>query len=304
MPLMPPPPENFLWDFSVPVLLSLLLLFLGCFFLVLAVRQRTRYTRQLKKGEKAIPFWIYSLVMAFLFTSGAVLSVFLTETQSTLFSPFGLAALGFFLLFSILIQTFRKILGTLTALALIAALILAVLFIQSLHAFTGRTRIANIHVLETARTSDAHSKNHDNTHDNTKDGQRMTLLLESLGNKPLAHPVTISLQGERFGVLVYQVIFNDLAVFLGAKTRYAWLGMTAFNRRFEQTDLHLFPDELKRRAIFTRLENNELRLPFVRSVQADIAIKLAREKRHYAVYVENDGGITVEATEEKEKPGL
>jgi hypothetical protein len=63
--------------------------------------------------------------------------------------------------------------------------------------------------------------------------------------------------------LFYQVVFSDTAIFVGAKTRYAWLGMTAFDSMAKQTDLHLFPDFFRRMEVFAAMEKRELSLPFV-----------------------------------------
>ncbi len=182
------------------------------------------------------------------------------------------------LLFSFLVQTFKRSFGTISGLVFAAFIIAIILFIRSLTAFTGRTLIARIHA-------------------DLADGTQMTLLVEPQpGAIPTAdRPFTITLPGERFGLIVYQIVFDDAAVFLGAKTRFAWLGMMSFGSNFIQKKVHFFSDGLSRKHLFESLEKRELALPFVRSVQADIATKLAIPGKRYSVWIENDGGVSITA---------
>jgi len=189
--------------------------------------------------------------------------------------PFTWSLLLIFILISFLLQMFRRTFGTLLALCA-GLLILAVfLFIRSLTAFTGRTLIANIYAQAV-----------------TEEG--MHFFVEPQNDSiPGQEAFTITLPGERFGLIVYQVVFSDMAVFVGAKTQYAWLGMTSFSTDFDQKAVNLFPDALSRKSVFESLERKELVLPFVRSVQADIPTKIALPKMSYAVWIENDGGVTI-----------
>jgi hypothetical protein len=182
-----------------------------------------------------------------------------------------------------LLQIFKRSFGTVLVCCCVLLILVVVLFIRSLTAFTGRTLIANIQTL-------------------TADGKEMHLLVEPQnGSLPgQEESFSVVLQGDHFGLFVYQIIFDDAAVFLGAKTRYAWLGMTSFDGIFTQKDKLLFPDALSRAGIFDNLERRELSLPFVRSVQADIALKIAHPKMRYAVWIENDGGVTITSTGEEE----
>jgi hypothetical protein len=282
--VLPAPPESgFVWDFSLSFLLVFLLLFISAFFIVLAVRQYLK--RRFRPKDDTPPKKpLFSGITALVALAATLVLSIITGTTGMLFSAWG----GIFFLgcaaLALLLQVFRKTVGTLVSLLLILSIGLGILFLRSLTAFTGRTKIATVSVLEA-------------------DQDGFSLLLEAENTQILPHPLTLRMEGERFGVLVYQIIFDDYAVFFGAKTRYAWLGMTAFDRNFAQTDLHLFPDLMQRKKIFEQAEARELVLPFVKSVQADIAIKMARESSYYEIYIENDGGITIQAVSKPQRDG-
>lgn len=259
-------PTRFGTDFSLPSLLTLLLLFLFAFFAVWTGRRAFKHRSM--QGA-----WL-QLGLAVAALAGCITQAILSGHGMRLLSPFALLFLLGALVLSFLIQTFRKTLGTLTVVLVVAALLLAFLFLRSLAAFTGSTLIATIHVLEKAE-------------------QTMTLRVTPEKEGGPEYPSLMRLKGDRFALIVYQVVFNDLAVFFGVKTRYAWLGMTAFDSGFKQTDLKLFPDFLQRKAVLEAMEKNEVRLPFVKSVQASMDSKLAFPGRAYQVFVENDGGVTI-----------
>ena len=71
--------------------------------------------------------------------------------------------------------------------------------------------------------------------------------------------------------------------------------MMSFGSNFIQRKVHFFSDGLSRKHLFESLEKRELALPFVRSVQADIATKLAIPGKRYSVWIENDGGVSITA---------
>jgi hypothetical protein len=242
-------------------------IFIFSFFGVLFLR---RFVRDHTFRKHLVPLCIAGTALV----AGIVYAI-ATSNFHLFGKTFTWSLLLIFLAISFLLQIFRRSFGTLLALCF-GLLILAVfLFIRSLTAFTGRTLIANIHI-------------------QAADGKEMRLLIEPKNDSlPGQEAFTVTLPGERFGLIVYQVIFSDLAVFVGAKTQYAWIGMTSFGRDFEQKAVNLFPDTLSRRSIFESLEHRELTLPFVRSVQADIPTKIALPRMSYAVWIENDGGVTI-----------
>jgi len=219
-----------------------------------------------------------SLVISLAALAGSVIYALAAGGLHVFSGAFSWALLAGFILFSLLVQTFKRSFGTISGLVFAALIIMIILFIRSLTAFTGRTLIARIHA-------------------NTANGSEMSLLVEPQpGSIPgIERPFTISLPGERFGLIVYQVVFDDTAVFLGARTRYAWLGITSFGTNFTQKAVRFFPDGLSRKGLFESLEKREVALPFVRSVQADIATKLAIAGKKYSVWIENDGGVTINA---------
>jgi hypothetical protein len=253
-------------QFSLPWLAAMLCLAGFSFFLVLALRRLY--------GKRRAPRLVFAAAGVFL--GGAIALALAGGISTTFFSPLTALLLGGMLALSLLLQIFRRPVGTLLILAIVGVVLFAVLFLRSLAAFTGRTKLADIAVVSASTNA----------------------MILQLYPATVTGPETseiLELQGTRFGVVVYQVIFDDLAVFFGSKTRYAWLGMMAFDSELRQTDLRLFPDAFNRKAVFEQIERGELALPFVKSVQMDIATRLADPGKHFAVWVENDGGITIEA---------
>lgn len=264
---VPSPP---LIDLSLGSLPVYLLLFVFAWSSVLFARRTVRD----RLPRRHLP----SLSISLLALVGSVLYALLSEGLHVFSSAFSWTFLAGCLLFSFFVQIFKRSLGTIAGLSLAALIVMVILFIRSLTAFTGRTLIARIQA-------------------DTANGEMMSLLVEPQpGSIPgIERPFTLSLPGERFGLIVYQIIFDDTAVFLGAKTRYAWLGITSFGTNFTQKAVRLFPATSSRKELFESLEKRELSLPFVRSVQADIATKLAIAGKKYSVWIENDGGVTINA---------
>ncbi|MDR2733059.1 MAG: hypothetical protein LBC99_00270 [Spirochaetota bacterium] len=264
-------------DLGLGALPLYILLFAFAFSLVMFLR---RAIRDSSVQDHRILFLVTFIALA------AVIVYAFTAGCAHLFSQsFTWILLLIFMAVSFLLQIFKRAFGSLLVCCCVLLILAVVLFIRSLTAFTGRTLIANIHAI-------------------TADGKEMHLLVEPRnGSLPgQEEAFSVAMQGDHFGLFVYQIIFDDAAVFLGAKTRYAWLGMTSFESIFTQKDKYLFPDALSRAALFDTLERRELTLPFVRSVQADIAIKAARPKMRYAVWIENDGGVTITSLGEEEEP--
>jgi len=174
---------------------------------------------------------------------------------------------------------FRKSAGTVTLLLLLALAFTAVLFLRSLTGFTGETEIGQVRVLS------------------ARDGLMKLEILASRGE-----PVILELTGSYFAPVVKVVIFDDLFVFLGAKSWYRFEGFTSFalqrteaGRSFRQQDTdYYFPQaEGMSQRLWELYERHEKRLPGVRSVQVEIDLKRARELATYSLRLQNDGGLQI-----------
>ncbi len=257
-------------DFSMMGLLSLVFLFASTFAMISSIRWYLK-TKDFKKI-------IIPLVISVVFLLISVLQ--LTSEGKNIFSTFHIIFFLGSLGVSFLLQTFRKTTSSLLIGIFLLFVIMVFLFLRSITAYTGETKIAEIFVSE-------------------KTSEGMTLHITPINQNDTPYPKIVKLKGERFGLVIYQVIFTDLAVFLGAKTRYAWLGITGFDSSFKQKSLILFPDFLNKKAIFEKIEKYELSLPFIESAQADIFTKIATENGFYEVFIENDGGTTIKKREKK-----
>lgn len=178
---------------------------------------------------------------------------------------------------------FKKALGIPIVVLAIACAVLVGLFLQSIKAFTGETTIAAVRVIS---------------------ADNGTMRLELIPRD--SEPVLLSMEGDYFAPIVKVVIFNDLLVFLGAKTWYRFEGMTSFKLvkedsgyRFRQgsTDFYFhhppgIPEDLWR-----LFEANEKRIPGVKTVQVEMDLKKpdtqAREFATYDIVVRNNGGVEV-----------
>jgi hypothetical protein len=164
-----------------------------------------------------------------------------------------------------------------------AILLLAVLtgmtflFLQSITAFTGETEIARINVLA------------------IKDA-KMSLELIRPGNP---QPQILEMEGNYFAPVAHVIIFDDLFVFLGAKTWYRFVGMSSFKLEQGQTiavqkDIVSFQYANGiSRALYEFAENNEKYIPIIKTAQTEVIQKKASELKSYTVRVENDGGVEV-----------
>lgn len=255
------------FDFSPGRLLGLL--FIALFAVAAAsLLLRMIRTRQWKECRGHAVFFTLFLIIAIVypFSSG--------EGDLLISRPALLLFTGVLLLTPAVIL-FRKLIGSAVVLLAVALITAVFLILQGFHAFTGNTLIARIQVRQVSNGS-------------------MTLDIVPEKTYGPGERTVLHLKGDRFGVIVYQVIFDNFAVFFGKHTRFRWLGMTALDNNFRQTALKLFPDPWGYRKMFQAMEKNEVRLPFIRSVQADIASKAAVNGRIYRVLIENDGGVTLE----------
>ena len=106
---------------------------------------------------------------------------------------------------------FRKALGIPVLVLLAASSVLLGLFFQSIRAFTGETEIASVRVISVASSS-------------------MRLEVSPRAGEP----ALLTMDGAYFAPIVKVVIFDDLLVFLGARTWYRFEGMTSFDTNLRQ----------------------------------------------------------------------
>jgi hypothetical protein len=174
---------------------------------------------------------------------------------------------------------FRRSAGTVTLLLLLALVFTAALFLRSLTGFTGETEIGRVRVLA------------------ARDGQMKLEILAARGE-----PVILGMKGSYFAPVVKVVIFDDLFVFLGARSWYRFEGLTSFapqkseaGQSFRQQDTdYYFPEaEGISQTLWELYERYEKRLPGVRSVQVEMNLKKARELATYSLRLQNDGGLQI-----------
>ena len=253
-------------DLSTGTLGILFLTAVGIYLMARGIKRAIR-NRSWKKG----------LVMGgigFTLLAAAIILAIAGGKSALLGSSFFLIFCAICVIVFTLWQFLRKVIGSLLFLSLAGLIVAVILFIRSLVAFTGDTKIATITVLD-------------------MDSDTMTLHIEKHTPSGPEAPTMLKLKGDRFGTVIYQVIFDSTAVFLGSKTRYAWLGMTAFSAGAKQSDLHLFPDSMNKMSVFSAMERREIRLPFIRSVQLSMDSKIAQKGKVYTVLIKNNGGILI-----------
>jgi len=167
---------------------------------------------------------------------------------------------------------FRRALG-IPVLVLAVALVAAVLlFLQSIRAFTGETEIAAVRVLSAGPAS-------------------MRLQLAPRGGEP----VLLTMKGTSFSPIVRVVIFDDLLVFLGARSWYRFEGMTSFDDALRQqdTDFHFTRPAGISESLWKLFESYEAWIPGVKTAQTELVVKKARELSTFGIMVENDGGVQI-----------
>jgi hypothetical protein len=252
-------------------------LFLGAALARATRRARPRFLGDELDKARASKWLFFSLYLC-LAVVGA-LGALLAPGPAALARPrflyfFAACTLLFFLAFR-----FRKSVGAATVLLLLALALTAALFVRSLTAFAGETEIGRVRVLA------------------AREGRMKLELLASRGE-----PVIRELAGSYFAPVVRVVIFDDLFVFLGAKSWYRFEGLTSFalqkgegGQSFRQQDTDYYFPEAQGlpRALWELYERYEKRLPGVRSVQVEMDLKKARELATYSLRLQNDGGLQI-----------
>lgn len=174
---------------------------------------------------------------------------------------------------------FKRTAGVATVVLAAALVVVALLFVQSLTAFTGETEIGRVRVLDTA-------------------GDRMLLTVAPAEGPPF----TRLMDGTYFAPVVRVVIFDDWLVFLGAKTWYRFEGISSFATevrngewvfRQQETD-HYFADVPGfSERLWSWYERHEGSVPGVRTVQVEMDLKRALPRTTYSLRVQNDGGLQI-----------
>jgi hypothetical protein len=187
--------------------------------------------------------------------------------------------------FFFLVFRFKKTLGSLTVVLAVALIGTVLLFLQSLHSFTGETEIGQVRVLDVRE-------------------DRMKLeILPAAGDSAITW-----LGGTYFAPIVKVVIFNDYVVFLGAKSWYRFEGITSFEMEKTQSGSVLrqagtgyyFPSPPGiAEKLWEFYERHDARIPGVRTVQVEVNLKRPRVPRRgrelalYSLRVQNDGGLQI-----------
>jgi hypothetical protein len=169
---------------------------------------------------------------------------------------------------------FKRAIGIPVILLALCSVLLLGLFLQSVRAFTGETEIAVVRIISLAP-------------------DRMKLELQPAGGVP----VLLNMEGVYFAPIVKTVIFDDLYVFLGAKSWYRFEGMTSFDEKLRQgnTD-YRFPQPAGiSEGLWRFFEKNEAVIPGVKTAQVEMAAKRAREFAAYGIRIQNDGGVEIVA---------
>jgi hypothetical protein len=237
-----------------------------------ALSQATRRTRNRPNPERAAT---RKWVLACVYLSAAViiglLAVFVPGPTRILDLRLAWVA-GIAAGIAFVALRFKKALGIPVAVLAIALVVVFALFLQSIHAFTGETEIASVRTISV-------------------DAASMRLELIPRG----AEPVLLTMKGTSFSPIVKVVIFSDLLVFLGAHTWYRFEGMTSFDQNLRQQDTDFRfarPLGISER-LWKLFEENETRIPGVKTAQIELIVKRAKEFAVYGIMVQNDGGVQI-----------
>jgi hypothetical protein len=236
---------------------------------VMSVTARTRHRRDPERARTRK--WVTACVLFSIAVVFVLLGFFIPGPGKILDIRLAWAA-GAAAVASFCALRFRKSLGIPMLVVLLVAGVSLGLFLQSVHAFTGETEIASVRVISVT-------------------GSSMRLELSPRG----AAPVLLTMEGAYFAPIVKVVIFDDLLVFLGAKTWYRFEGMSSFDENLRQgkSDYRFAePSGLSER-MWAFFEKNETRIPGVKTAQIEMVMKKAKEFATYGIRVQNDGGVEI-----------
>jgi hypothetical protein len=237
-------------------------------------RLTMRTSRRSDPARARTRTWVFVCVYLSLAVIFGLLALFLPG-HADAFRDIRLAwAAGAAAVLAFAVMRFKRALGIPVVVLLIAVILLLGLFVQSIRSFTGETRIATVTVI-------------------SAENNTMKLELAPVGSEP----VMLDLGGAYFAPVAKVVIFEDWFVFLGAKTWYRFEGMNGFDTDLNQVGkgyrLPRPPGMTEK--LWAFFEDNEKRIPVVKTVQVAMDMKKAREFSRYAVMIQNDGGLEIVA---------
>jgi hypothetical protein len=168
---------------------------------------------------------------------------------------------------------FKKSAGIPIVVVLAVAVVSAGLFLRSIRAFTGETEIGVVRVIGADDAS-----------------MRLELIPRE------RDPVLLTMNGVYFSPIVKVVIFNDLFVFLGARTWYRFEGMTSFDRNLRQgsSDYRFAQPPGISERLWSLFEQHDASIPGVKTAQIELVMKKAKEFASYSIRIRNDGGVLIE----------
>ena len=243
----------------------------GLFVGAAAARAVTR-TRHRKDPDRArVRKWIGACLLFSIAIVVALLGVFIPGPTKVVDIRLAWAA-GIAAVVAFGALRFRKAIGIPVLVLFVASAVLLGLFLQSIRAFTGETEIATVRVISVPSSS-------------------MRLEVWPRGGEP----VLLTMDGVYFAPIVKVVIFDDLLVFLGARTWYRFEGVTSFDANLRQGTRHFRfsnPAGISEQ-LWALFEQNETRIPGVKTVQIEMPSKRAMEFATYGIMVQNDGGVEV-----------
>ncbi len=180
---------------------------------------------------------------------------------------------------------FKRSFGSLLFFGFIVVSLSIFFFLKGFNAFTGEEEIAVIRVLDVS-----------------DEKMILDVMVKRSSERDGYEERVITLKGNYFAPIVKEIIFDDYFVFLGFKTWYRFVGITAFRfieengrRVLKQTDVGFYfknPIGISE-SLYELFERHEDAIPGVKSVQIDITAKRARRLRSYSVRIQNDGGMDI-----------
>ncbi len=252
-------------------------------FVGLAVSRATVRTRHRRNPERArTAKWVLFCVYLSIGIILGVAAIFVSGPGGIGDPRLGVIA-GVAAALSFAATRFKKALGIPVIVLVVALAVILGLFLQSIRAFTGQTTIAAVRIISAGSGS-----------------MRLELLPRD------GEPVLLNMEGDYFAPIVKVIIFDDLLVFLGARTWYRFEGMTSFKLvkddtgyRFRQgsTDFYFHHPQGISEELWKLFEANEKRIPGVKTTQVEMDLKRpetqVREFATYDIIVRNNGGVEI-----------
>ncbi|RPJ09748.1 MAG: hypothetical protein EHM28_00620 [Spirochaetaceae bacterium] len=241
-----------------------------------ALSRLTRQTSNAKDPARARDRKIFWAMLGFSCTvTLLLLAIFVPGPQKILdirllYFFTGATALFFF------VFRFKKAAGIPFFILAVVAIGSLLLFLQSIMAYTGETEIARLSIL---------SRNVD--------------FLSFELQDPRGNITKLDMPGTHLGAEVKLIIFDDLAIFLGQKTWYRFVGLkSAEVRKGSEMTTELRQYELARpegisEALYRLVMDNQAAIPGIKTVQVQVTYVEAKPLTTYSVMIQNDSGVEV-----------